>query len=146
MLECPVCRDFLQPPLKQCCNGHVVCFSCWPRLSLCPACRAPFIPTASLVLDGVLRVLRFPCPHREHGCTLYLKMDDRAQHDVVSIDTQPSYLTSKPTGMIQATSPRGMPEIVIGPLPLPLHGLRGLWTTPVVRYGPYHVLNAITLA
>ncbi|KAK3916331.1 E3 ubiquitin-protein ligase Siah2 [Frankliniella fusca] len=83
LLECPVCRDFLQPPLKQCSNGHVVCFACWPRLSLCPACRAPFIPTASLTLDGILRTLRFPCPNKEHGCSLSLRMDARPAHDQV---------------------------------------------------------------
>jgi len=43
ILKCPVCLDTCRPPLQiwQCCEGHIVCESCFsrPELVVCPQCR-----------------------------------------------------------------------------------------------------------
>jgi hypothetical protein len=41
-LECPVCREVpRRGPIFGCCNGHLVCRKCQPKLQTCPICRSP---------------------------------------------------------------------------------------------------------
>ena len=39
--ECPVCFDYVLPPILQCQSGHLVCSNCRPKLTCCPTCRGP---------------------------------------------------------------------------------------------------------
>ena len=39
--ECPVCFDYVLPPIIQCSAGHLVCSNCRPKLTCCPTCRGP---------------------------------------------------------------------------------------------------------
>ena len=39
--ECPVCFDYVLPPIYQCQAGHLVCSVCRPKLNCCPTCRGP---------------------------------------------------------------------------------------------------------
>merc|ERR1711953_399640 len=39
LFECPVCFDYVLPPILQCHAGHLVCSSCRPKLTCCPTCR-----------------------------------------------------------------------------------------------------------
>lgn len=39
--ECPVCFEYVLPPILQCPSGHLVCSNCRPKLSCCPTCRGP---------------------------------------------------------------------------------------------------------
>lgn len=41
LFECPVCFDYVLPPILQCQSGHLVCSNCRPRLTCCPTCRGP---------------------------------------------------------------------------------------------------------
>lgn len=40
-IECPVCQEFMIPPIYQCHVGHSVCGGCKPQLRECPSCRGP---------------------------------------------------------------------------------------------------------
>lgn len=40
-IECPVCQEFMIPPIYQCHTGHSVCGICKPQLRECPSCRGP---------------------------------------------------------------------------------------------------------
>ena len=39
LFECPVCFDYVLPPILQCQSGHLVCANCRPKLTCCPTCR-----------------------------------------------------------------------------------------------------------
>lgn len=39
LFECPVCFDYVLPPILQCQSGHLVCSNCRPKLVCCPTCR-----------------------------------------------------------------------------------------------------------
>lgn len=39
LFECPVCFDYVLPPILQCQSGHLVCSNCRPKLTCCPTCR-----------------------------------------------------------------------------------------------------------
>ncbi|UYV68355.1 SIAH2 [Cordylochernes scorpioides] len=41
LFECPVCFDYVLPPILQCVNGHLVCAACRLKLLRCPTCRGP---------------------------------------------------------------------------------------------------------
>ena len=41
LFECPVCFDYVLPPIFQCQAGHLVCSICCPKLTCCPTCRGP---------------------------------------------------------------------------------------------------------
>ncbi|KAG7161122.1 E3 ubiquitin-protein ligase Siah1-like [Homarus americanus] len=45
LFECPVCFDYVLPPILQCQSGHLVCANCRPKLTCCPTCRGPLDKT-----------------------------------------------------------------------------------------------------
>jgi hypothetical protein len=52
-LECPVCMQYMVPPIKLCTNGHTTCSKCRERVKLCPTCRAELAEIRSLALINV---------------------------------------------------------------------------------------------
>ncbi|XP_069680246.1 uncharacterized protein [Periplaneta americana] len=59
-LECPVCMEYMKPPITMCENGHNICNVCRPKLSNCPSCRKPFLEVRNLALESLSRVIT-PC-------------------------------------------------------------------------------------
>lgn len=58
LLECPVCFDFMASPITQCLNGHNICSSCRPRLTLCPTCREPLtITSRNVALENLAETI-----------------------------------------------------------------------------------------
>ena len=80
-LECPVCLNYLVPPIYQCSNGHVICNSCRPRVNRCPTCKVKFINNRNLILEKVFDFCRFPCRHKEYGCDLLLFQKSLKSHE-----------------------------------------------------------------
>ena len=52
-LECPICYEYMRPPISMCENGHSICSDCKPQLKNCPSCRRPFLPTRNLALESL---------------------------------------------------------------------------------------------
>ncbi|KAK1882257.1 E3 ubiquitin-protein ligase Siah2 [Dissostichus eleginoides] len=62
LFECPVCFDYVLPPILQCQAGHLVCNACRQKLSCCPTCRGPLSPSIrNLAMEKVASTLPFPC-------------------------------------------------------------------------------------
>ncbi|KAK3923110.1 E3 ubiquitin-protein ligase sina [Frankliniella fusca] len=83
LLECPVCVDTMQPPVRQCVNGHCVCNACRGRVTSCPLCRGPLSFRTHAALDELARTLTLPCVHRARGCASRVK----ARQITVMIDS-----------------------------------------------------------
>ncbi|XP_034746547.1 E3 ubiquitin-protein ligase Siah2-like isoform X1 [Etheostoma cragini] len=69
LFECPVCFDYVLPPILQCQAGHLVCNLCRQKLSCCPTCRGPLTPSIrNLAMEKVASTLPFPCKvkHRQN--------------------------------------------------------------------------------
>ncbi|MEQ2309336.1 hypothetical protein AMECASPLE_037626 [Ameca splendens] len=65
LFECPVCFDYVLPPILQCQAGHLVCNQCRQKLSCCPTCRGPLSPSIrNLAMEKVASTLPFPCKVR----------------------------------------------------------------------------------
>lgn len=52
-LECPICYEYMMPPIWMCENGHSICSDCKPKLKNCPSCRRPFLTTRNLPLESL---------------------------------------------------------------------------------------------
>jgi hypothetical protein len=53
LLECPVCMEYMGPPIHQCRRGHLVCSACKPKLPNCPTCRSRFTESRNLAMEKV---------------------------------------------------------------------------------------------
>lgn len=66
-LECPVCMEYMSPPISVCESGHSICDQCRPKLPVCPTCRKPFLSsTRNIALESIADGLEYPC--RNEGC------------------------------------------------------------------------------
>jgi len=67
-LECPVCVEYLLPPIEFCKNGHNICSNCRVNLQECPTCRQPFVNIRNLALENLTKIVKYPCTNRKFGC------------------------------------------------------------------------------
>lgn len=69
LFECPVCFDYVLPPILQCPAGHLICNSCHQKLSCCRTCRGPLTPSIrNLAMEKVASTLPFPCKVKYQKC------------------------------------------------------------------------------
>ncbi|XP_063342281.1 E3 ubiquitin-protein ligase Siah2 [Pelmatolapia mariae] len=84
LFECPVCFDYVLPPILQCQAGHLVCNQCRQKLSCCPTCRGPLTPSIrNLAMEKVASTLPFPCKYSSAGCPLSLHHSEKPDHEEV---------------------------------------------------------------
>lgn len=69
-LECPVCMDYMVPPIMMCENGHNICDNCKPKLDKCPSCSKPFLSVRNIALENLAGRVDYPCCNKVHGCNL----------------------------------------------------------------------------
>ena len=68
VLECPVCYECMEPPIRLCRNGHNICSKCRPHLSNCPVCRRTMLLTRNFALEAVAEQCLEKCGNYEVGC------------------------------------------------------------------------------
>lgn len=81
LFECPVCFDYVLPPILQCQSGHLVCSNCRPKLTGCPTCRGPLGNIRNLAMEKVASTIMFPCKYSSSGCTLSLLHTEKVEHE-----------------------------------------------------------------
>jgi E3 ubiquitin-protein ligase SIAH1 len=67
-LECPVCMEYMRPPIILCANGHNICNIWKQKVPHCPTCRQQFVNTRNVALEKVATELKYPCTYRSYGC------------------------------------------------------------------------------
>uniref|UniRef100_A0A1B6ER71 E3 ubiquitin-protein ligase n=1 Tax=Cuerna arida TaxID=1464854 RepID=A0A1B6ER71_9HEMI len=83
LFECPVCFDYVLPPILQCQSGHLVCSNCRPKLTCCPTCRGPLGNIRNLAMEKVASTVLFPCKYSTSGCTMSLLHTLKAEHEEI---------------------------------------------------------------
>ncbi|KAL4304777.1 hypothetical protein AHAS_Ahas16G0012200 [Arachis hypogaea] len=69
LLECPVCKNLMYPPIHQCPNGHTLCSNCKIEVhNLCPTCHHDLKNIRCLALEKVAESLELPCRYQSLGC------------------------------------------------------------------------------
>ena len=79
-LECPVCMEYMVPPIWLCTNGHNICSICRQTVQFCPSCRAEFSGTKNVVLENIARRQKYPCVNRQNGCLELFSIEHIAKH------------------------------------------------------------------
>jgi len=82
-LECPVCMQYMVPPIKLCTNGHNICSKCRERVQCCPTCRAEFSGIRNVALENIASRLTYPCVNRKNGCLSSFSFQNIAEHQDV---------------------------------------------------------------
>ena len=84
-LECPVCMEYMVPPITLCTNGHNICSKCKKSVTCCPTCRAEFSEIRCLALESIARSQKYPCANRQSGCLELLSSEHIAEHHAVCL-------------------------------------------------------------
>ena len=79
-LECPVCMEYMLPPITLCENGHSVCNTCRQKLHKCPVCKGQFMKIRNLILESLAGKVHYPCKFQEHGCQLTFQLEEITTH------------------------------------------------------------------
>jgi E3 ubiquitin-protein ligase SIAH1 len=82
-LECPVCMQYMVPPIRLCTNGHNICIRCRGSDQYCPTCRAKFSEIRNVALENIVRSQKYPCVNRQKGCLDLLSIEHIAEHQDV---------------------------------------------------------------
>ncbi|PSN40728.1 E3 ubiquitin-protein ligase SIAH1 [Blattella germanica] len=81
-IECPVCWEYMAPPITMCTNGHNICNNCRPRLRNCPTCRGWFQKSIrNFTAEIVSRNITHSCRYKTSGCTAQLTADYKWDHE-----------------------------------------------------------------
>ncbi|KAF5300116.1 hypothetical protein FQR65_LT19401 [Abscondita terminalis] len=67
-IECPVCNEYMTPPIFICPMGHSICSSCRPKIRICPSCRSEIQDTRNFTLEKLTTVFEYPWQTSEIGC------------------------------------------------------------------------------
>ena len=82
LFECPVCFEYVLPPILQCQNGHLVCQSCRQRITSCPTCRIQITTNIrNLQMEKLASTVQFPCKYSTGGCNAHLLYKDKTEHE-----------------------------------------------------------------
>ena len=81
LFECPVCFDYVLPPIMQCSSGHLVCAQCRPKLPTCPTCRGQAPSIRNLAMEKVAASVFFPCKYHQNGCQKYSLHTEKIEHE-----------------------------------------------------------------
>ncbi|XP_002127743.2 E3 ubiquitin-protein ligase SIAH1B [Ciona intestinalis] len=81
LFECPVCFDYVLPPILQCQSGHLVCTNCRPKLTCCPTCRGALGNIRNLGMEKVAMTVDFPCKYAASGCEVTLRYIQKPEHE-----------------------------------------------------------------
>ena len=84
-LECPLCMEYMVPPIRLCMNGHNICSKCRGRVQRCPTCRTEFTETRCLALEDIARRQKYPCANRQSGCLELFSIEHIAEHHAVCV-------------------------------------------------------------
>lgn len=79
-LECPVCMDYIIPPIYQCSTGHSICGECKLKISQCPTCFQEIGGSHNITLEKMVYQITYPCKYTEYGCDFFSKPIELKQH------------------------------------------------------------------
>jgi len=84
-LECPVCMQYMVPPIKLCMNGRNICNKYRESIQCCPTGKAEFLGTRNVALENIARKQKFPCANRQSGCLQLFSIVHIAKHHDVCV-------------------------------------------------------------
>lgn len=83
--ECPICKEYMYPPVFNCDLGHTVCKSCKSKMTLCPFCKAFIGNSRNFALEDILVTLRVACQNEDKGCKFKGGVQDVQLHELMCV-------------------------------------------------------------
>lgn len=83
LFECPVCYEYLAPPIYQCKNAHNICSKCKQLVTKCPTCGEIYLNSRSVFVEQIAEQLLYPCRNLEVGCCEKHSLQDIEKHHEV---------------------------------------------------------------
>ncbi|KAL3283455.1 hypothetical protein HHI36_006599 [Cryptolaemus montrouzieri] len=88
--ECPVCMEYMFPPIHQCTMGHTFCVTCFDKIRRCPTCRCPKGVSRAYALERIHARVTFPCKYKLEGCNeKILGVNLNQHHEVCEFANNP---------------------------------------------------------
>ncbi|XP_023014618.2 uncharacterized protein [Leptinotarsa decemlineata] len=81
--ECPICKDYMCPPVYNCQTGHTICKNCKMKMRNCPFCQAAIGKSRNFVLEEILETLSIPCQNEAKGCGFVGRIEEVKFHEVL---------------------------------------------------------------
>ncbi|XP_019877875.2 probable E3 ubiquitin-protein ligase sinah [Aethina tumida] len=81
-LECPICTNYMSPPIRQCVIGHSVCEACRKKLKQCALCQGKFTNARNISLESLAQKMLYPCIYKGSGCITRLLHNEREAHEL----------------------------------------------------------------
>ncbi|KAF5288078.1 hypothetical protein FQR65_LT12128 [Abscondita terminalis] len=81
-LECPVCYEYMKPPIFICPTGHSICSSCRMKIQACPSCSVPIKDARNFTLEKLAMTVKYPCKYTDLGCAFVLKYEQMQAHEL----------------------------------------------------------------
>lgn len=81
ILECPVCLEYIVPPIYQCDNQHLLCSACQQYLAHCPICQVKLKGARNLCMEKVSDYVLYPCKNESIGCKVQLHLNKKTAHE-----------------------------------------------------------------
>lgn len=79
-LECPICSEYMQPPIQQCKTGHSFCNICFSKISTCSICKSAKSRARSFALEKLSEKYKVPCKNHQYGCMGIYNLKDMEVH------------------------------------------------------------------
>lgn len=127
-LECPVCTNYMIPPIKQCLTGHSFCGRCHEQLSgmqgaKCPLCQEKLTQSRNITLESIAETANYPCVNKDAGCNKTLPCQDMGKHQ------SECFFRETKCGM------ESCPKMI------PLKDVESHWTSKKLTSKPFQVNN-----
>ncbi|KAF4371122.1 hypothetical protein F8388_020849 [Cannabis sativa] len=81
LIECPVCKSVMYPPIQQCSNGHPLCSRCKSFVNRCPTCRRALGNIRCLVLEQMAESFQLSCAYELFGCNAKFPYPNGLKHE-----------------------------------------------------------------
>lgn len=82
LFECPICKDYMVPPIHQCVSGHTLCNACKAKLEKCPSCEGKIEDTRNYTLEEVAEKAELPCQYETDNCAFRAGVKRIAAHEL----------------------------------------------------------------
>lgn len=81
VLECPVCIEYMLPPIFLCDMGHSFCHSCTKKLSVCSFCKSRFTNRRNYALENFAEMAYPKCRNSRFGCKFRGNLEEVKIHE-----------------------------------------------------------------
>lgn len=85
ILECPVCMEYMVPPIYQCHNQHLLCSDCHKKQTICPVCRLKLEGDRNTCMEKVTEYISYPCRNEGSGCNAMLRLFEKQNHEKICV-------------------------------------------------------------